>query len=89
MESNVNIQLKYMFNLRDRTGIPEEKVSFARGSTLQDVAAWLNSRYEFVLPDPRIMAILNGRGWEQLPLKWATEIQEGDVICLFPPISGG
>jgi molybdopterin converting factor small subunit len=35
------------------------------------------------------MAILNGRGWEQLPLKLRTEIQDGDVICLFPPIAGG
>ena len=89
MESKVNIQIKYMVSLRDRTGISQEQVRFSQGSTLQDVATWLNARYEFSLPNPGIMAILNGRGWEQLPLKWATEIREGDVICLFPPISGG
>lgn len=89
MQSNVNIQIKYMVSLRDRTGISQENVSFVQGSTLQDVAAWLNSRYEFSLPDPRIMAILNGRGWAQYPHKLATEIHNGDVICLFPPISGG
>jgi molybdopterin converting factor small subunit len=85
----VKIQIKYMVNLRERVGRQQEEVSFPPGSTLQDVAAWLNTRYDFALPHPRIMAILNGRGWDQLPSKWATQVQEGDIICLFPPISGG
>ena len=85
----MTIQIKYMVSLRDRTGISREEGNFPQGSTLEHVAEWLNSRYEFSLPDPKIMTILNGKGWDQYPLKWATEIQEGDVICLFPPISGG
>lgn len=85
----VNIQIKYMVSLREQTGHRQEYVSFPQGSTLREVAEWLKSRYAFSLPDPHIMAILNGRGWQQLPLKMATEIQDGDLICLFPPISGG
>ena len=89
LETNINIQIKYLVTLRDRTGRREEEVSFPQGSTLRDVAEWLNEHYEFSLPNPQIMTILNGRGWEQFPQKLSTEIQNGDVICLFPPISGG
>ena len=89
MKTIVNIQIKYLVTLRERTGKRQEQVSFPQGSTLQNVAEWLNEQYALSLPDPQIMAILNGRGWEQYSQKWSTEIQEGDAICLFPPISGG
>ena len=78
-----------MVNLRERTGKRQEQVNFPQESTLQDVAEWLNERYALSLPNPQIMTLLNGRGWEQFPQKLSTEIQDGDVICLFPPISGG
>jgi molybdopterin converting factor small subunit len=35
------------------------------------------------------MATLNGRGWEQFPLKFATPLEDGDEIFLFSPIAGG
>ena len=89
LETTVNIQIKYLVSLRDRTGRRQEEVGFPQGSTLREVAEWLNTRYELSLPDPKIMAILNGRGWDQFPSKWSTPIQNGDIICLFPPISGG
>lgn len=89
MENNVKVQIKYLAALRDRTGRRQEEVSFPPGATLRDVARWLNERYALSFPDPQVMAILNGRGWEQFPLKLSTEIKEGDIICLFPPIAGG
>lgn len=70
-------------------GHRQEEVSFSPCATLQDVADWLNQRYALSLPGPQVMATLNGRGWEQFPSKLSTEIKEGDVICLFPPIAGG
>jgi MoaD family protein len=89
MKANVQVQIKYLAALRDRTGRRQEEFSFPPGATLQDVAEWLNQRYPLSLPDPQVMATLNGRGWEQFPSKLSTEIKEGDVICLFPPIAGG
>lgn len=89
MEDTITIQIKYLVTLRDRAGKRQEQVSFHQGSTLQTVAKWLDEHYGLSLPDPQIMTILNGRGWDQYAEKWGTEIQEGDVICLFPPISGG
>jgi len=89
MKTDVCVQIKYLAALRDRTGCRQEKVSFPPTATLQDVVEWLNRRYGLSLPNPQVMAVLNGRGWGQFPSKLATEIEEGDVICLFPPIAGG
>jgi MoaD family protein len=83
------VQIKYLAALRDRTGRRREEVSFPPGATLRDVAEWLNQRYALSLPNPQVMATLNGRGWEQFPSKLSTKIKEGDIICLFPPIAGG
>jgi MoaD family protein len=83
------VQIKYLAALRDRTGRKREEVGFPSGATLRDVAEWLNQHYALSLPNPQVMATLNGRGWEQFPLKLSTEIKEGDIISLFPPIAGG
>lgn len=89
MKASVKVQIKYLAGLRDRTGRRQEEASFPPGATLQDVAGWLNQRYTLSLPSSQVMAILNGRGWDQLPAQLATEIEDGDTICLFPPIAGG
>ncbi|MGQ9615785.1 MAG: MoaD/ThiS family protein [Spirochaetota bacterium] len=89
MQDSVRITIKYLVNLRDRAGKRVEEVSFLRGSTLWNVARWLSEKYNIKLPDPKIIAILNGKGWEQLPEKFETRVDEGDIICLFPPVSGG
>lgn len=83
------IQVKYLSAIRDRTGRRSEDVDLLPGATLEDLADWLNERYGLTVPGPGIMAVLNGRGWGQYPSKLGTEIREGDVVCLFPPISGG
>ena len=86
---DVSVQIMYLSALRDATGRRQEDVAFAPGATLQEVAAWLNARYALSVPSPRVMAVLNGKGWQQLPKKLGTEIENGDVIALFPPIAGG
>jgi MoaD family protein len=87
--SEVKVVIKYLVTVKERTGRSQEEVSFPEGSVLSDVVDWLKKRYSLSLPDPNIMAILNGRGWEQLPLKLSTGLREGDVVALFPPIAGG
>ena len=89
MKTSVKVQIRYLAALRDRTGRRREEVRFPPGTTLQDVAGWLNEQYDLSLPDPQIMATLNGNGGNQFPLKLSTRIKEGDIICLFPPIAGG
>ena len=85
----MHIQIKYLVTLRKRTGKRQERVSFPKRSMLHDVAAWLNEQYALSLPNHRIITLLNGKEWNLYPQKWSTEVQEGDVISLFPPVSGG
>lgn len=89
METEVTVQIKYLGALRDRTGRRHDEVTLPSGAALQDVAEWLNVRYDLSLPNPRVMATLNGYGWTQFALGLSTKVKEGDLICLFPPIAGG
>ena len=86
---DVRVRIKYLGALRDATGKRVDEVAFPSGATLHDVADWLDERYDLAVPSPRVMAVLNGRGWEQLPERLATDLHDGDVIALFPPIAGG
>ena len=85
----ITVEIKYLSALRDRTGRRQEKVAFGENATLQDVADWLSTQRGMQLPDARVMATLNGRGWSQYPSGLATPLSQGDVVCLFPPVSGG
>jgi molybdopterin converting factor small subunit len=88
-EATVTVLVKYLVSFRERAGRAQEEIVLARGSTLRDLAGVLKERHALTLPDPETIAILNGRGWSQLPDEFATEVADGDVVCLFPPIFGG
>ena len=88
-EDHVQVLIKFLSALRDRTGVGEEKLCLPAGSTLQAVAQHLAQRYGLQVPAPEIMATLNGRGWGQAERGMGTQLQHGDVIHLFPPLSGG
>lgn len=85
----VEVTIKYLVSLAEKTGTREDTVRFKRGSTLQDLVVWLEEQYDLNIPDPRIMTVLNGKGWEQYPEKLSTELKKGDTVLLFPPIAGG
>ena len=85
----IRVHLKYLVNMREKAGKKEEEIGLPPGSSLEDLAAWLKANYEIELPNPGIMTVLNGRGWEQHPEKYATLLRDGDKVLLFPPISGG
>lgn len=89
MATDLTVQVKYLAALRDRMGRRREELSFPPGATLHDVAEWLEQRYALSLPNPQVIATLNGRGWGQLPQGLSTPLADGDTICLFPPIAGG
>jgi MoaD family protein len=87
--ATVRVQVRYLSALRDHTGRGADEVALPSGSTLQELAAWLQERYGLSVPGPQVMAALMGRGWDQLEQGLATELREGDVIALFPPVAGG
>ena len=54
--------VKYMVNLRERTGAKQEKLTLPAGTTLRDVLNQLNDRYDLGLPDGTTMIVVNGKG---------------------------
>ncbi len=85
--SVITVTVKYLSVLRDKTGIRQEEVSLSEKSVLGDVADFVHRKYK--VPDPLIMFVLNGRGWNQHPDRLATTLKNGDTILIFPPVSGG
>ena len=85
----IRLRLRYLSAVRDRTGIREEEAALASGSRLRDLASWLERTRGLRLPDPLVMATLNGRGWSQYPEQMETVLHDGDEIALFPVVAGG
>jgi molybdopterin converting factor small subunit len=85
----VQLYLKYLSTIRDRTGRRDQILQFPDGSRLRDVIQRLREIYSLVLPEPGIMLIVNGRGWSQMPKRLDHELNDGDVICLAPLVDGG
>jgi MoaD family protein len=83
------VLVKYLSALRDKTGKKEEKLELSEGSSLHDIASRLREKYGISLPDPKILLVLNGKGYNQYPGKLKTELKGGDTILLLPPVSGG
>jgi molybdopterin converting factor small subunit len=85
----VQLYLKYLSTTRDRTGRREQVLQLPAGARLQDLFDRLSEIYSFILPEPGIMVIVNGRGWSQLSKRLEHELSDGDVICLAPLVDGG
>ena len=83
------VRVRYLSALRDRTGLREEVVELAAGSRLADLSSWLGEKRGLKLPDPLVMATLNGRGWGQQQAGMDTPLRDGDEVALFPVVGGG
>jgi MoaD family protein len=88
-EGVIQVRIRYLGAVRDLTGHREDAATFTTGATLGDVAAWLRDRYDLIVPSAQVMAVLMGRGWEQLEQGLATKLRDGDAVALFPPVAGG
>jgi molybdopterin converting factor small subunit len=85
----IRVRIKYLSAVRDRTGRKAEEIQLPEGSTLADVESWVRSRHSLSPREDGVMATLNGRGWLQFPEKTGKRLADGDVITLFPVLSGG
>lgn len=83
------VLVKFLASVKDQVGKGTEEFEMPDGSTLSDLAVKLQESHQLSLLDPAIMVTLNGRGIRQLPEGLETRLGEGDVILLFPLISGG
>ena len=83
------MRLLYFAWLRERIGLPEERVEPPAGTAnVSDLVAWLRSRgpgYVAALADTaRVRCAVN-----QVFATPETAIADGDEIAFFPPITGG
>jgi len=85
----VRLRVRYLSALRDRAGLREEPVELAAGSRLRELVDWLALTRALKLPDPLVMATLNGRGWGQYAEGMDKPLADGDEIALFPVVGGG
>jgi len=83
------VLVKFLASVKDQVGKGMEEYELPDGSTLSELAAQVQKSHQLLLLDPAIMVTLNGRGIHQLPEGLETRLGEGDVILLFPLISGG
>ena len=87
--SKIKVRVKYLSVLRDKADRNEEDVEISEGGTLADIVSYLRGEYGIVLPDPQILLVLNGKGYNQYPEKLETKLKDGDTVLLLPPVSGG
>ncbi len=83
------VLVKFLASVKDQVGKGMEEFEMPDGSTLSELVVKLQESHRLSLLDPAIMVTLNGRGIRQLPEGLETRLGEGDVILLFPLISGG
>ena len=87
--ATIAVRVRYLSAMRDRAGLREESVELPAGSSLADLASWLGEKRGLKLPDPLVMATLNGRGWGQQARGMNTPLAHGDEVALFPVVGGG
>jgi molybdopterin synthase sulfur carrier subunit len=76
----MKIRVKYFASFREKTGKREEEIVCVPGTRLQSLVETLKDKYGF---GPRILISLNHEFGKN------EELHDGDVVALFPPVSGG
>jgi molybdopterin synthase catalytic subunit len=81
----MKLKVLYFATLRDRAGLKEESFRLARGATVADLKLAVIERHPEVEEALRtsICAVNRDFALDEL------ELQEGDEIAIFPPVSGG
>ena len=81
----MKVTISYSSLMRKHRGVPHESLILPEGTTAADLIAILSEKYEKLAPLLNIALYSNNR-----EVVFAdSEIQDGDEIRLFLPISGG
>ena len=74
----------YFASYREFTGLTEEEFQLPQGSVVQALLKAVKSRHEALRDEKRMLVALNGEFAESEAV-----LEDGDVVALFPPVSGG
>ncbi|MCL4447951.1 MAG: MoaD/ThiS family protein [Thermoplasmatales archaeon] len=79
----MRVHIKYYAKYRDSTGKKEEDLEIGE-STVRDLLEMLKTKYPKLNGEKTSLIALNNKFQKD-----ETKISEGDVISVFPPVSGG
>jgi sulfur-carrier protein len=101
MGSNVDVKVRYFTNLREIVGKREETLTFSNGEkvTVFSILKQLSSHYgehfqkyvydaETGQPRNFLQFLINGTSTSTLNGQ-QTELKDGDVLAILPPVGGG
>jgi len=74
----------YFASIRELTGLAEEEVELPEGSTVMALMETVKGLHEPLRGAGRVLVAVNGEFAEP-----GIALGEGDVVALFPPVSGG
>jgi molybdopterin synthase sulfur carrier subunit len=74
----------YFASYRELTGVSEEEIRMAEGSSMCSLMNAVEERHEPLRDVGRKLIALNGDFAEP-----SSVLKDGDVVALFPPVSGG
>lgn len=94
----LRVKVRYFTTLHELAGVPEEEMSVEDGTTLADLIERIVIEYgeeaqsylyhKEKTIDPSIHLLINGKDSKTL-LGVKTELRDGDVVAIIPPIGGG
>ena len=81
---SMKIKVRYFASIRDRIGLDQEEVETPSGTTLGALYEELKGTHEVLGEWNRVLLAVNGEYMEP-----DQSLSEGDVVAVFPPVSGG
>ena len=81
----MNVHVQFFSYLKDAVGHAEEDLVLGQGATTGDAMAMLCERHRKLADCRRNILIAVGLEW----VGQDTELKEGDMISLMPPVQGG
>jgi molybdopterin synthase sulfur carrier subunit len=81
---NTEVIVRYYASFKDFTGRKEEKMEVPEGITIMEIRDYIKSRYKKIAQREIVLVALNGSF-----VSLDTVVHEGDLISIFPPVSGG
>jgi len=95
----MKINVRYFTTLRELVGKREDKLELMEGSNLAELLETVSVKYGTVaftylhvmesgIIDPSIKFLINGVGAQSLR-GLETELKDGDMVAIIPPIGGG
>ena len=77
----MKVFVKYFASLRERMGRAEQELEIDSGFTVRDI--WLTVNKDSQITAPVLCAV------NQDYADWETQINDGDEVAFFPPVTGG